>query len=59
MLAIGGVNQWVNEVCNYGVRMSQSTGSPVEESVTGIFDRGQIVIEPSLDDPMPDYDCGL
>ena len=27
--------------------------------VSGIFDRGQLVIEPWLDDPMPDYDCGL
>ena len=59
MLALGGVNHWVNEVCNYGVRISRSTGPPVEESVTGIFDRGQFVIEPSLDDPIPDYHCGL
>jgi hypothetical protein len=34
-------------------------GPPVEESVavSGIFDRGQLVIEPWLDDPMPDYEC--
>jgi len=33
----------------------------VEESVavSGIFDRGQLVIEPWLDDPMPTYDCGI
>jgi len=33
----------------------------VEElvAVSGIFDRGQLVIEPWLDDPMPDDDCGL
>ena len=33
----------------------------VEESVavSGIFDRGQLVIEPWLDDPMPDYDRRL
>ena len=24
-----------------------------------IIDRGQLVIEPLLDDPMPDYDCGI
>ena len=61
MLALGGVNHWVNEVCNYGVRMSRSTGPPVEKSVavSGNFERGQLVIEPWLDDPMPDYDCGL
>jgi len=29
----GGVDQWVNEVCNHGVRISPSTGPPVEESV--------------------------
>ena len=22
-----------------------------------IFDRGQLIIEPWLEDPMPDYDC--
>jgi hypothetical protein len=57
----GGVDQWVDEVCNHGVRIAPSTGPPVEESVavSGIFDRGQLVIEPWLDDPMPDDDCGL
>ncbi|MBM4100708.1 MAG: hypothetical protein FJ256_00395 [Phycisphaerae bacterium] len=42
-------------------RISPSTGPPVEElvAVSGIFDRGQLVIEPWLDDPMPDDDCGL
>ena len=55
----GGVDQWVDEVCNHGVRISPSTGPPVKESVAvaGIFDRGQLVIEPWLDDPMPDDDC--
>jgi hypothetical protein len=55
----GGGDQWVNEVCNHGVRIAPSTGPPVEESVavSGIFDRGQLVIEPWLDDPMPDDDC--
>jgi len=57
----GGIDQWVNKICNHGVRIAPSTGPPVEESVavSGIFDRGQLVIEPWLDDPMPDYDCGL
>jgi hypothetical protein len=33
----------------------------VEESVAvpGIFERGQLVIEQWLDDPMSDDDCGL
>ena len=26
-------------------------------AVAGIFERGQLVIEPLLEDPMPDYDC--
>ena len=55
------VGMWVNEVCNHGVRISPSTGPPVEESVAvamaGIIERGQLVIEPLLDDPMPDYEC--
>ena len=44
----GGGDQWVNEVCKHGVRISPSTGPLVEESVAvaGIFDRGQLVIEP-------------
>ena len=46
------VGLWVNEVCNHGVRISPSTGPPVGE----IIDRRQLVIEPWLDDPMPDYD---
>ena len=50
-----GVDQWVNEVCNHGVRISPSTGPPITETI----ERGQLVIEPWLDDPMPDYDCGL
>ena len=55
----GGVDQWVNEIRNHSVRISPSTGPPVEElvAVAGIFERGQLVIEPWLDDPMPDYDC--
>jgi len=57
----GGVDQWVDEVCNHGVRITPGTGPPVEESVvvSGIFDCGQLVIEPWLDDPMPAYDCGI
>ena len=51
------VGQWVNEVCNHGVRIAPSTGPPVGESAN--FDRDQLVIEPWLDDPMPDYDCGF
>ena len=52
---------WVSEVWNNGVRIAPSTGPPVEKSVavSGIFERGQLVIEPWLDDPMPDYDCGI
>ena len=55
------VGLWVDEACNHGVRISPSTGPPVEEllAVSGIFDRGQLVVEPWLDDPMPDDDCGL
>ena len=48
----GGIDQWVSEICNHGVRIAPSTGPPVGE----IIDRGQLVIEPLLDDPMPDYD---
>ena len=29
----GGVDQWVDEVCNHLVRIAPSTGPPVEESV--------------------------
>jgi hypothetical protein len=47
------VGLWVDEVCNHGVRISPSTGPPT----MGIIERGQLVIEPWLDDPMPDYDC--
>ena len=56
----GGVDQWVSEICNHGVRIAPSTGPPVGESVAvamaGIIECGQLVIEPWLDDPMPDYD---
>ena len=59
----GGVDQWVSEVCKHGVRIAPSTGPPAGESVavavSGIFDRGQLVIEPWLEDPMPDYECGI
>jgi hypothetical protein len=52
---------WVNDICNHCVRIAPSTGPPVEKSVavSGNFERGQLVIEPWLDDPMPDYDCGI
>ena len=55
----GGVDQRVDEVCNHGVRIAPSTGPPVGESVAAArnIDRGHLVIEPWLDDPMPDYDC--
>ena len=49
------VGAWVNEVCNHGVRISPSTGPPATETIAC----GQLVIELCLDDPMPDYDCGL
>ena len=49
----GGVDQWVNEIRNHGVRISPSTGPPT----MGVIERGQLVIEPLLEDPMPDYDC--
>ncbi len=42
----GGVDHWVNEVCKHGVRIAPSTGPPAGG-----------VIEPLLEDPMPDYDC--
>ena len=51
----GGVDQWVDEVCNHGVRIAPSTGPPATETIAC----GQLVIEPWLDDPMPDYDRGL
>ena len=49
----GGIDRWVNEICNHGVRIAPSTGPPATETI----ERGQLVIEPWLDDPMPDYDC--
>lgn len=51
----GGLGQWEGEPCNHGVRIAPSTGPPAIE----IIERGQLVIEPWLDDPMPDYDCAL
>ena len=42
----GGVDQWVNAIRNHGVRISPSAGPPAMG-----------VIEPLLEDPMPDYDC--
>jgi hypothetical protein len=55
------VGMWVCEVRNNGVRIAPSRGPPVGESVAAarIIDRGQLVIEPLLDDPMPDCDCGI
>ncbi len=43
------------------MRIAPSTGPPVGESVAVaiIIERGQLVIEPWLDDPMPEYDCGF
>ena len=45
------VGMWVNEVCKHGVRIAP----PATETI----ECGQLVIEPWLDDPMPDDDCGL
>ena len=55
------IGQWVGEVCNHRVRIAPSTGLPGAASVavSGIFERGQLVIEPWLDDPMPDDDSGI
>ena len=54
------VGMRASELWNNGVRIAPSTGPLVGESmvvaVSGIFERGQLVIEPWLDDPMPDYD---
>ena len=50
-----GLKPWVDEIRNHGVRISPSTGPPATETI----DRGQLVIEPLLDDLMPDYDRGL
>ena len=49
------VGLWVNEIRNHGVRISPSTGPTATETI----ERGQCIIEPWLDDPMPDYDCNL
>ena len=49
------VGLWVDEVCSHGVRISPSTGTPVMETIK----RGQLATVLCLDDPMPDYDCGL
>ena len=49
------VGVWVNEVCNHDVRISPSTGPQATETI----ECGQLVIEPWLDDPIPDYDRGL
>ena len=49
------VGLWVDEVCNHGVRIAPSTGPPT----MGVIERDQLVIEPWLDDPLPDYASGL
>ncbi len=61
LVGSGGVDQWVNEVCKHGVRIAPSTGPPVGDSLaeSANFDRNQLVIEPWIDDPMPEYDCGF
>ena len=46
------VGMWASELWNNGVRIAPSTGPPAG----GIIECGQLVIEPWLDDPMPDYD---
>jgi len=50
-----------SELWNNGVRIAPSTAPPAGKSMarTGIIERGQLVIEPWLDNPMPDDDCGL
>ena len=55
LVGSGGIDRWVNEICNHGVRIAPSTGPPATETIAC----GQLVIELCLDDPMPDYDCGL
>ena len=47
------VGMWASELWNNGVRIAPSTGPPVTETI----ERGQLVIEPWLDDLIPDYDC--
>jgi hypothetical protein len=37
--------------------VAQIPGASV--AVSGIFEHGQLVIEPWLDDPMLDYDCEI
>ena len=54
-LILRHVGMWVSQVCKHGVRIAPSTGPPT----MGVIERGQLVIEPWLDDPMPDYDRGL
>ena len=49
------VGMWASELWNNGVRIAPSTATPVTETI----ERGQLVIEPWLDNPMPDDDCGL
>ncbi len=53
--SVGALDLWVNEVCSHGVRIAPSTGPPTTETI----ERDQLVMEPWLDDPMPEYDCGL
>ena len=54
----GSARHAIRKRCRYS---APSMGPPVEESVavSGIFERGQLVIEPWLEDPMPDYECGI
>lgn len=37
--------------------IAQIPGASV--AVSGIFEHAQLVIEPRLNDPMPDYDCEI
>lgn len=57
------VGLWTDEIYDHGVRIAPSTGLPVGASVasalSSIFERGQLVIEPWREDPLPDYDCRL
>ena len=52
LIILRHVGMWASELWNNGVRIAPSTGPPAG----GIIECGQLVIEPWLDDPMPDYD---
>ncbi|MSR41847.1 MAG: hypothetical protein EXS10_08115 [Phycisphaerales bacterium] len=49
------VGMWLDVICNHGVRIASSTVPRATETI----ERGQLVIEPWIDDPMPGYDYGF